>query len=81
MLCGVCDVGSDTASCAASDRVAQHLDCVQVGDRAALGAGEAGQVHEARHVSADQNVGLRFEDVIEFQRAHPTVDVGNVNFV
>src|SRR4051812_32603301 len=40
-------------------------------DRTALGGRQARQMHEAGHVAADQNVGVRFENVIELQRPHP----------
>jgi hypothetical protein len=35
-------------------------------DRAALSDGEAGEVHEAGHVAADEDVGVGFQDVVEF---------------
>ncbi len=52
------------------DDVAEDLDGVFGGDGAALGGGEAGEVHEAGHVAADEEIGLLFEDVVELERAH-----------
>lgn len=48
---------------------------MQVLDRTALGGREAGKVHEAGHVPADEDVRVRFQNVVELQRSHPA---GNV---
>ncbi len=46
------------------------------GDGAALGGGESGEVHEAGHVAADEEVRVLFEHVVELERAHFPRDVG-----
>ncbi len=46
------------------------------GNLATLIGGKAGEVHEAGHVAADEEVGLLFEDVVEFEGAHFSRDVG-----
>ena len=48
---------------------------MEVFDRAALGDGEAVEMHEAGHVAADEDVGVGGEDVVEFERTHAA---GNV---
>ncbi len=45
-------------------------------DLAALGDGEAGEVHEAGHVSADEDIGIGFENIVQFQSAHAAGNVG-----
>lgn len=45
-------------------------------DRTALGRGEAGEVHEAGHVDADEHVGIGIEDIVELEGAHLARDVG-----
>lgn len=60
----------------ASERVAEDLDGVFDGDGAALGGGESGEVHEAGHVAADEEVRVLFEYVVELERAHFPGNVG-----
>lgn len=45
-------------------------------DRTALGDGEAIEVHEAGHIAADEDVRVRFQDMVELERAHPPGNVG-----
>ncbi len=52
------------------DDVAEDLDGVFDGDLATLVGGEAGEVHEAGHIAADEKVGFLFEDVVELEGAH-----------
>ena len=46
------------------------------GDGAALGGGESGEVHEAGHVAADEEVRMLFENVVELERTHFSGNVG-----
>ena len=46
------------------------------GDGAALGSGESGEVHEAGHVAADEEVRMLFENVVELERTHFSGNVG-----
>ncbi len=57
------------------DDVAEDLDGVFDGHLSTLVGGEAREVHEAGHVAADEEVGLLFEDVVEFERSHFSGDV------
>lgn len=69
-------MSSDQREMLASERVAEDLNGVFDGDGAALGGGETGEVHEAGHVAADEEVGVLFEHVVELERAHFSGDVG-----
>ncbi len=69
-------MSSDQREMLASERVAEDLDGVFDGDGAALGCGESGEVHEAGHVAADEEVGVLFEHVVELERAHFSGNVG-----
>lgn len=69
-------MSSDQWEMLASERVAEDLNGVFDGDGAALGGGESGEVHEAGHVAADEEVGVLFEHVVELERAHFSGDVG-----
>lgn len=69
-------MSSDQWEMLASERVAEDLDGVFDGDGAALGSGESGEVHEAGHVPADEEIGVLFEHVVELERAHFPGNVG-----
>ena len=45
-------------------------------DRSALDSGKAGDVHQAGHIAADQDVGIAFQNVIQLQGSHASGDVG-----
>ena len=49
---------------------------MHVRDRAALGGGEAGEMHEAGHVDTDEQVGIGIEDIVELEGTHLAGDVG-----
>ena len=48
---------------------------MEVLDRAALGLGEAAEMHEAGHVDADEQIWLDVENSIEFEVPHPPRNV------
>ena len=57
------------------DGVAKDLDGVFNGDLATLRGGESGEVHQAGHVTADEEIWFLFEDVVELERSHFSRDV------
>ena len=48
---------------------------MEVLDRAALGLGEAAEMHEAGHVDADEQIWLDVENSVEFEIPHPPRNV------
>lgn len=55
--------------------VAEDLDGVFDRNLSTLRGSETRQVHEARHVAADEEVGVLLEDVVELERSHFPGDV------